>query len=46
VRAELDRLAAGIPGRLASLETLITTELWLAQPRPATTWIPVEHSYA
>ncbi|MFC0623645.1 albusnodin/ikarugamycin family macrolactam cyclase [Kribbella deserti] len=28
-RAELGRIAAGAPGRLASLEAFITTELWL-----------------
>ncbi len=31
VRRDLDRLIAGAPGRLASLETFVTTELWLAQ---------------
>ncbi|GAA2112112.1 albusnodin/ikarugamycin family macrolactam cyclase [Streptomyces synnematoformans] len=29
--AELDRLAAGAPGRLAALEALIAAELWLRQ---------------
>lgn len=31
--AELDRLTAGVPGKLAALESLITTELWLHQHR-------------
>jgi asparagine synthase (glutamine-hydrolysing) len=30
---ELDRLAAGVPGKLAALEALITAELWLRQHR-------------
>lgn len=46
VHDELDRMIAGAPGRLASLETLITTELWLRQPRPRTIWRPVEHTHA
>lgn len=28
---ELDRLAAGVPGKLAALESLIAAELWLRQ---------------
>ncbi|MEU7488080.1 albusnodin/ikarugamycin family macrolactam cyclase [Streptomyces sp. NPDC042319] len=32
-RTEVDRLAAGVPGRLAALESLITAELWLHQHR-------------
>jgi asparagine synthase (glutamine-hydrolysing) len=35
VTAELDRLAAGVPGRLAALEALVTTELWLRQQATA-----------
>jgi asparagine synthase (glutamine-hydrolysing) len=46
VRAELERLIAGVPGRLASLETLITTELWLTQSRPQAAWTRVERSHA
>lgn len=30
---ELDRLTAGVPGKLAALEALVTTELWLHQHR-------------
>jgi hypothetical protein len=46
--AELDRLIAGIPGRLASLETLISTELWLTQQqaRTPTSWRAEESAYA
>jgi asparagine synthase (glutamine-hydrolysing) len=33
VRNELDRLAVGVPGRLAAFESLIATELWLRQHR-------------
>lgn len=39
-RTELERLTAGVPGKLAALESLITAELWLHQHRtgaPATT---------
>ncbi|MGW1495309.1 albusnodin/ikarugamycin family macrolactam cyclase [Streptomyces sp. NPDC002402] len=32
-RVELDRLAAGVPGQLAALESLIAAELWLHQQR-------------
>lgn len=46
VRDELDRLTAGAPGRLASLETLITAELWLRQARPEAVWHPVETAHA
>lgn len=35
--AELDRLAAGAPGRLAALEALIAVELWLRQYRTTPT---------
>lgn len=44
-RAELGRIVAGAPGRLASLEALITTELWLnaAATRPADRlWEPLK----
>ncbi|MFC0627468.1 albusnodin/ikarugamycin family macrolactam cyclase [Kribbella deserti] len=44
-RAELARIVAGAPGRLASLEALLTTELWLASAssRPRSeTWQPVK----
>ncbi|MDI3405947.1 albusnodin/ikarugamycin family macrolactam cyclase [Streptomyces cavernicola] len=33
---ELERLAAGVPGNLAALEALITTELWLQRQRTST----------
>ncbi|CAM5535121.1 albusnodin/ikarugamycin family macrolactam cyclase [Streptomyces sp. JUS-F4] len=36
VLTELDRLAAGVPGKLAALEALVATELWLHQQRIAT----------
>ncbi|MER7399691.1 albusnodin/ikarugamycin family macrolactam cyclase [Streptomyces sp. NPDC000151] len=41
-RTELDRLAVGVPGRLAALEALIAAELWLHQhrTRPATHTTP------
>ncbi|MEV0598499.1 albusnodin/ikarugamycin family macrolactam cyclase [Streptomyces sp. NPDC050315] len=32
-RVELERLASGVPGRLAALEALVTAELWLHQHR-------------
>ncbi|MEV8311001.1 albusnodin/ikarugamycin family macrolactam cyclase [Streptomyces flavidovirens] len=32
-RAELDRLTAGVPGKLAALESLVAAELWLQQHR-------------
>ncbi|UQA91529.1 albusnodin/ikarugamycin family macrolactam cyclase [Streptomyces halobius] len=35
--AELDRLAAGVPGKLAALEALIAAELWLRQHRSRAT---------
>lgn len=41
VGAELRRLVAGAPGRLASLESFITAELWIRQHQatpPARTW--------
>jgi asparagine synthase (glutamine-hydrolysing) len=33
VRTALHRLTAGVPGRLAALEALVATELWLHQDR-------------
>ncbi|WP_067070785.1 albusnodin/ikarugamycin family macrolactam cyclase [Carbonactinospora thermoautotrophica] len=49
VRADLDRLIAGAPGRLAALETLITTELWLSRHTsrpPARVWRTEEPAHA
>jgi asparagine synthase (glutamine-hydrolysing) len=42
---ELDRLAAGVPGRLAALEALVAAELWLHQhrTRPSTGAHEVSH---
>jgi asparagine synthase (glutamine-hydrolysing) len=46
VRDELARLTAGAPGRLASLETLVAAEWWLAQKRPEAAWRPAERARA
>jgi len=49
VRRDLDRLIVGAPGQLASLETLVTTELWLAQCSAISqkrTWQKAEPAHA
>lgn len=35
VEADLARLSAGVPGRMAALEALVSVELWLARPPAA-----------